>query len=400
MKFVQVLKYYWIIILTTLVISFWLGFSITELVNHENTCYSVSFNSEEIHLTDINKDFFLKALEKFDDEGNLMKDEEGNIIYSYASVKPNDFFDNNDIVITSDSSKIEINIKAHYFIGIEENIISEKSLDRFNKVMKKVLKFHDKNVVIEDSVINSYTNPILPAVFGLVGGFILCGFVLFILRNKLIIESSVGYEKRHIYRWPIYKEYWQKAIDSVRNIKVFDMCMISILFALQIVMKFVSIPTGFPGLNIVLNYLIFALITLIYGPIWGVIIGFGSDIIGFVMNPVLFHFGYTIQAMLTGLVYGLCFYKTELKFSKALVSRIIINILLNGVMGSFLWGDYNGWNIEASILYMWAVSLPKNIIYLIPQTILLYVFLRAVVVLPIRKGMIPKETLPNKYESL
>ena len=266
--------------------------------------------------------------------------------------------------------------------------------------MKKVLKFHDNNVVIDDTVISYYTNPLMVAIISLASGLIICIIVLFLLRNILVIKSSNNYESKQIYRWPIYKEYWKKTIDSVKNIKVFDMCMISILFALQLVLKFVSIPTGFPGLNIVINYLIFALITLIYGPIWGIIIGFGSDIIGFVMNPVLFHFGYTIQAMLTGFVYGLCFYKTELKFSRALIARLVINIILNGVLGSFLWGDYNGWNIEASLLYMWAVSLPKNIIYLIPQTILLYVFLRAVVALPIRKGMIPKETLPNNYESL
>ena len=93
-------------------------------------------------------------------------------------------------------------------------------------------------------------------------------------------------------------------------------------------------------------------------------------------------------------------YKTEVKFSRVLLCRFIINIFINGVLGSFLWGDYMGWKVDASILYMWAVEIPKNIIYLIPQTILLYVFLRAAVVLPIRKGMIPKEVIPTKYESL
>ena len=400
MKFIQILKHYWILILTSLVISFWLGFSITELVNQGNTYYSVEISSSEISVEEITSDFFLKALEKYDEDGNLMIDEEGNIVYSYSTVKPVEFFSEGDIFVTEESDSIIINIKAKYFIGSEEGSISEKSLDRFNKVIKKVFKFYDKNVVIGNTIISAYTNPLEISIFSLTGGLILCLMTLFLLRNKLMTSSSSGYEKRHIYRFPISKEYWKKAFDAVKNIKVFDMCMISILFALQLVLKFISIPTGFPGLNIVINYLIFALITLLYGPIWGIIIGFGSDIIGFIMNPVLFHFGYTIQAMLTGFVYGLCFYKTELKFSRALISRLVINILLNAILGSFLWGDYNGWNIEASIVYMWAVSLPKNIIYLIPQTILLYVFLRAVVALPIRKGMIPKETLPNNYESL
>ena len=400
MKFIHVLKHNLLIILTSLVISFWLGFSIAELVNQENTYYSVVISNTTITSDEITSDFFLKALEKFDDEGNLLKDEEGNIVYSYSTVKPQTFFEENDINVTDGIDSITIKIKAKYFIGSEESSISEKSLDRYNKVMKKVLKFHDKNVLIEDTKIIDYVSPLLIAIFSLTGGLIICVIVLFLLRKKLAIQSKNLPDKKHVFQWPIYKEYWEKAIDAVKNIKVFDMCMISILFALQLVLKFISIPTGFPGLNIVLNYLVFALITLIYGPIWGIVIGFGSDIIGFIMNPVLFHFGYTIQAMLTGFVYGLCFYKAELKFSRTLIARLIINIVLNGIMGSFLWGDYNGWNIEASVLYMWAVSLPKNIIYLIPQTILLYVFLRAVVILPIRKGMIPKETLPEEHESL
>ena len=400
MKFIHVLKHNLLIILTSLVISFWLGFSITELVNQENTYYSVVISNTTITSDEITSDFFLKALEKFDDEGKLLKDEEGNILYSYSTVKPQTFFEENDINVTDGIDSITIKIKAKYFIGSEESSISEKSLDRYNKVMKKVLKFHDKNVLIEDTKIIDYVSPLLIAIFSLTGGLIICVIVLFLLRKKLAIQSKNLPDKKHVFQWPIYKEYWEKAIDAVKNIKVFDMCMISILFALQLVLKFISIPTGFPGLNIVLNYLVFALITLIYGPIWGIVIGVGRDIIGFIMNPVLFHFGYTIQAMLTGFVYGLCFYKAELKFSRTLIARLIINIVLNGIMGSFLWGDYNGWNIEASVLYMWAVSLPKNIIYLIPQTILLYVFLRAVVILPIRKGMIPKETLPEEHESL
>ena len=71
------------------------------------------------------------------------------------------------------------------------------------------------------------------------------------------------------------------------------MCLIAVLFALQILMKFVSIPSGFANLGIGLTYLIFAYICLIYGPIWGLIIGCGSDIVGFIMKPTIFNPGYS-----------------------------------------------------------------------------------------------------------
>ena len=393
MRLKQIFKYYWVIMLTILALAFWLGFSVTEqFVNRNNCYYSVTFYSTEIDKEEITADFFLDALRKVDKEGNVS--------YSYATVKPNDFFDSNDIEILNDSLSIEIKINAHYFIGNDESSISEKSLDRFNKVMKKVLTYHDEGVLIDSVETVGYTNPFLVAFFSVVGGFIVFIVAMYLLRNKLPVPNDEAYKNGNIYRYPISKEYWRKAVKEVRGMKVFDMCMISILFALQIVMKFISIPSGFPGLNIVLNYLIFALIALIYGPLWGLIIGFGSDVLGFIMNPTSFHIGYTIQAMLTGFVYGLCFYKTELKFSKVLICRILVNIVLNGIVGSFLMGDYYGWGFEASIMYMVGVSLPKNIIYLIPQSILLFVFLRATVALPIKKGMVPKETLSTKNKGL
>ena len=178
--------------------------------------------------------------------------------------------------------------------------------------------------------------------------------------------------------------------------KIFDMCLISILFSLQLCMKFITIPSGFANLGIGLTYLIFVYITLIYGPLWGLVIGFGSDMIGFIMRPTTFHPGYTIQAMLTGFVYGLCFYKTDIRFSKTLFSRIIVNILLNGILGAFLWGDFAGLNHDATMTYMILVSLPKNIIYLFPQSILLYLFLQASVPILIMNRIVPKEVLPKK----
>ena len=80
-----IFKNYWILLLTTLVMFFWLGFFCSEnLYNQNTTTYSIVLESDKININGINVDFFLKALEKVDDKGN--------ITYSYASVKPKEFF--------------------------------------------------------------------------------------------------------------------------------------------------------------------------------------------------------------------------------------------------------------------------------------------------------------------
>ena len=385
MNFKQIFKQYWIILVTIMALFFWLGFFITEnVINNDDAYYSILIDSDVIETEDIDVDFFLDALRKVDKDGNVS--------YSYSSVKPESFFNNEDIEISERDNKILVSIKATYFIGKNEDGISTASEERFIKVMEKVVGYYDENSRL-------YTIEFLAfmvGIFSLLGGFFVFWLLMYIFKNKLPVVDDEIYESGNIFKWPTSHKYWESSINSVRKIKIFDMCLIAILFALQILLKFVSIPSGFANLGIGLTYLIFAYICLIYGPIWGLIIGFSSDIIGFIMKPTIFHPGYTVQAMLTGFVYGLCFYKTDLKFSKVLLCRMIINILLNGVLGAFLWGSYAELSFDATIVYMFAVCLPKNIVYLIPQTLLLYFFLKASVPLVIRKGLVPKEALLKK----
>ena len=382
-----IVKRYWVIMVTVLVLFFWLGFFVTEnLLNNNRANYIVEISSNEISVEDIDVDFFLDGLRKSDGS------------YSYASVSPKSFFSKKDIEIFNEENKIIIKVKAKYFVGTEESIISVKSETRFNNVINKVLKYHDSEAVVLYSGIEKHINPFTVSLYSVVSGFLIFSLSLFFIRNTLAPPAEDIYKSGKIFKYPFSKLYWKCAFDEVRNIKIFDICLISILFALQLVMKFISVPSGFANLSIGLTYLIFVYIALIYGPIWGLIIGFGSDIIGFLMHPTTFHPGYTIQAMLTGFVYGLCFYKTDLSFSKTLLSRIIVNILLNGVFGAFLWGDFAGLNHEATMVYMGVVSLPKNILYLFPQAILLYLFLRSSVPLLIMNGLVPREVLDRKKQ--
>ena len=56
-----IFKNYWILLLTTLVMFFWLGFFCSEnLYNQNTTTYSIVLESDKINIDSINVDFFLK----------------------------------------------------------------------------------------------------------------------------------------------------------------------------------------------------------------------------------------------------------------------------------------------------------------------------------------------------
>ena len=87
------------------------------------------------------------------------------------------------------------------------------------------------------------------------------------------------------------------------------------LFALMLASKLVSLPSGFGNLGLSFAYLFFSTIGLIYGPIAGLLIGFLSDVLGFFLfdtSGFSFFIGYSIQAMITGLIYGIMFFKTKI----------------------------------------------------------------------------------------
>ena len=391
MSFKNIFKYYWIIFVTILVVSFWIGFFITENTYNQNfVYYEVEIQSDKIDERDINVFFFEDGLVKFNEEGKI-------IGYSYSTVEPKEFFKFHHINVEEKEECLVIAIRADYFIGSDEINLSNQSYDRFTKVMKKVIKYHDPNAVVTFIEPDNYVNPFLVSVISMLGGVALFFIIALFIRKKLFIPNAEIYDNKTLFKHPFSKNYWIESWLSLRKLSIFDMCLISILFAIQMLMKLVYIPSGFASLGLGVTYLIFAYICLIYGPIWGVIVGCGSDIVGFIMKPTIFNPGYTLQAMLTGLVYGLCFYKTDLRFSKVIMCRIIINILLNGIYGAFLWGGYYGLTFEATLTYMGLVALPKNIIYLIPQSILLYGFLKAAVPLLVRRGLVPEGVLKRKY---
>ena len=77
---------------------------------------------------------------------------------------------------------------------------------------------------------------------------------------------------------------------------------------------------------------------------------------------------------------------------------------MNVILGSFLYivvfyPDVKTGSTEFFKLfnsYMLLLSLPKNIVYLIPQTLLLYFVLRGVIPVLIRFNFIPKQVLSRK----
>lgn len=188
-----------------------------------------------------------------------------------------------------------------------------------------------------------------------------------------------------LYRTPFSRAYWCSAQASMKrlNMLVFAALMVAMARALSLIP---SIPIGQTKLSF--GFLARALCALVGGPILGVAYGFAEDILGFILKPSGdFFFGYTLSTMAGVLVYALCFYRAKITVWRIVLANLLVNVFVNAVMGS-VWttimrgGAYWGW---------FSFSLVKNMVTIIPKSILLYILFQALLPILQRMGLIPRQ---------
>ena len=138
--------------------------------------------------------------------------------------------------------------------------------------------------------------------------------------------------KNYVFKSPMSKNYWKSAISETRNIR--SIALVSILIAVRIAMSSFFIPAA-DGVRIYFSFIVVALIGFMFGPVMGTISGFIGDIIGFILFPSgAFFIGYTISAMLSGLIFGLLLYRTRITVVKLFIVKLITNLFVNAILGT------------------------------------------------------------------
>lgn len=182
-----------------------------------------------------------------------------------------------------------------------------------------------------------------------------------------------------------HRSYWKAAVAdlySTRNL-VFAALMVAMARVLALIP---SIPIAHTKLSF--SFPARAMCALVCGPVAGMAYGFVEDILGFILQPTgEFFFGYTISTMAGMLVYALCFYRRRVTVVRIVVANVLVNIFVNALMGS-MWtmmirgGGYWGW---------FTVSLSKNLLTIVPKSIVLYFFFQALLPILNRVGVLGRE---------
>ena len=183
---------------------------------------------------------------------------------------------------------------------------------------------------------------------------------------------------------------FKKIINSAKNLNnVRALCACGILAALYVALYAVKLPLS-PNLRITFTFIPLAISGWILGPISAALVGLTGDLIGCFLFPMGAYFpGFTLSAMLTGFIFGIFLYETNIGSSKSVVLIVIaklfisifINILLNSVWLSMMYG-------KAFYVYFISHSI-KNAIAFPFECIILFII----------SGILAKNNIEKMYKS-
>lgn len=192
---------------------------------------------------------------------------------------------------------------------------------------------------------------------------------------------------------PFSRSWWRTAADELSNLRMLTLA--AIVTALRIVMGGLYIPLG-DNLNIFFGYLINGLGSAIYGPVMALLAGFATDVVGYFIHPTgAFFPGYVLSTMMGSFFYALFFYRARITVLRVVLAKLSVNLLVNVGLGA-LW---SAMLYSKGYYYYLAKSLAKNIALLPVEAALLWAFMRAVVPVCVRNGLLPgqeKKTEENR----
>nr|WP_319487488.1 folate family ECF transporter S component [uncultured Caproiciproducens sp.] len=168
--------------------------------------------------------------------------------------------------------------------------------------------------------------------------------------------------------------------SSVRELtSVTTIAVCGLLIALNAVLGLLTVVIS-NVLQIRFSFLTVAASGMLYGPVVGGIVGAVGDIVNYMFRPSgPFFPGFTLNAIITGFIYGLILYKKPVTIWRVLAANtiimILVNFLLNSLWLSMMYGQ--------AFLAVLSVRIVTNLILLPINVALLYTLTKFIQKLPV-----------------
>ncbi len=164
--------------------------------------------------------------------------------------------------------------------------------------------------------------------------------------------------------------FMKSSADELKSVSTVSVA--GMLVAISIVLSFLRVVIS-SVLEISFAFLPLAAGGLLYGPVVGGIMGILSDVLGYFIRPNgPFFPGVTLNALISGLLYGLFLYKKPVTLKRVIIVNalitILINLLLNSLWLSMMYGK--------AFVVLLTARIVKNVVMFPINTALLMVLLK------------------------
>ena len=165
----------------------------------------------------------------------------------------------------------------------------------------------------------------------------------------------------------------EKFRQSTQELKqVRTLTGVAMLLAMSVVISFTASVRVTETIKIGLGYLITALLGMLYGPFTAALAAGAGDLIKYLLKPDgAYFFGFTLTAMLGGVVYGVFFYREKCTIPRAIASKATVSLLLNCLLNT-VWVS---WLYGMPFLGALGPRVIKNLMALPFEIVLLYIVL-------------------------
>lgn len=124
-----------------------------------------------------------------------------------------------------------------------------------------------------------------------------------------------------------------------------------------------------PELRLGFSFIANALVGLLFGPVAAMLSGAATDVIVAVITPRGPYFpGYTLTAIVSGLLYGLVLYNKKVTYPRALLAKGLVNVIGNIVLNT-IWISITG---GKALFVLLPARVLKNLAMLPIEALLLY----------------------------
>ncbi len=155
-------------------------------------------------------------------------------------------------------------------------------------------------------------------------------------------------------------------LDSFRELKSLrNLCVAAMLTGLCICLGMLRLPIGEIA-SVSFGFIATATLGHLYGPVTAGMCAGVSDVFSYFLFQASggpFFPGYTLSAVLGGVIYGMFFYRKKLRFSRVFLAMLTVGVFINLILGS-LWVSilygYGLWGLLPPRILKNALTIPLN----------------------------------------